>query len=270
MSTEQRPNLENTPVVILCGGFGTRLREVTERIPKPLVDIGGKPILWHIMKIYSHYGVRRFILCLGYKSSLIKEYFLRYREYLCDFTMTLDGERGLQYHNDVAAENWEVTFAETGLTTATGARLRRVQDYVDTDTFFFTYGDGVGEIDIASLAAFHHAHDRVATITGVHPASRYGEMRVDGDQVVEFNEKPTLASGRVSGGYFVFDRAVFDYLNDDPHLFLEYEPLRKLARDGQLRVYRHDGFWMGMDTYRDYQQLNRMWNEGRATWNVWS
>lgn len=269
-SSERRTELGELPVVILCGGYGTRLREVTERIPKPLVDIGGKPILWHIMKLYSHYGVRRFILCLGYKSSMIKEYFLRYREYMCDFTMVMNGEHELRFHNDVADEHWEITFAETGLTAGTGNRLYRIRPYIDTDTFMFTYGDGIGEVDIAALATFHGWHDRLGTVTGVHPGSRYGEMRVEDREVLEFNEKPTRPPGYVSGGFFVFDQRIFNYLTPNLDLYLEQEPLQKLARDGELAMFRHDGFWMGMDTYRDYQALNRMWDEDRAVWKVWS
>jgi glucose-1-phosphate cytidylyltransferase len=266
--TDRRVPIEDIPVVILCGGQGTRLREETEYRPKPMVEIGHRPILWHIMKIYGAYGVRRFILCLGYKGFVIKQYFLRYHEHERDFTVTLDGSRPLEFHNEVA-EPWRVTCAETGEETGTGARLRLVRDYVDTPTFFFTYGDAVGDIDVPGLLDLHRREGRVATVTGVHPTSRYGEMKADGAQVVEFNEKPTVAEGAVSGGFFVFERQVFDYLGDDPGLFLELDPLQSLARDRQLSVHLHEGFWHPMDTYRDYLHLNEVWKRGDAPWKIW-
>jgi glucose-1-phosphate cytidylyltransferase len=268
MSTKDSP-IERMPVVILAGGMGTRLREATESVPKPLVTIGEKPILWHIMKLYGHYGARRFVLCLGYKSWQIKEYFLRYREHLSDVTVEIGNGHRTTFHNQPAEENWEVTMAETGMLTGTGARLRLVRDYVDTDTFMFTYGDGIGEVDIEKLLEFHRSHDRIGTVTGVHPTSRYGEMRVDGDAVAEFNEKPTTAAGFVSGGFFVLQREFFDYLDDDPTLLFEQAPLQNLARDGQLAVFPHEGFWMGMDTYREFSELNKLWASGEAPWRVW-
>jgi glucose-1-phosphate cytidylyltransferase len=264
-----RAPIPEIPVVILCGGLGTRLREETERLPKPLVDIGGKPILWHIMKVYGHYGFRRFILCLGYKGWDIKEYFLRYREHLCDMTIRMSDDHRPVFHNSVGDENWEVTCAETGLLTATGARLWRVRQYIDTDTFMFTYGDGIGGVDLDRLLKLHFERGRIGTVTAVHPTSRYGEMHVEGNLVAEFNEKPTLPEGFVSGGFFVFQREFLRYLNDDPDLFFEHDPLQKLARDGELAAYPHEGFWMGMDTYREYTELNRLWEEGVAPWKVW-
>ncbi len=257
------------PVVILAGGLGTRLREETERLPKPLVEIGEQPILWHIMKLYGHHTVRRFVLCLGYKAWLIKDYFLRYREFLSDFTVRLSEDHATTFHNSPADENWEVTCAETGLYTGTGGRLSRARHYVDTDTFLFTYGDGIGDVDIRRLVDYHYETGRVGTVTGVHPTSRFGVMRVEGDRVAEFNEKPTEPEGFVSGGFFVFQREIFDYVTDSVDLFFELEPLQKLARDGQLSVYPHDGFWMGMDTYRDYSLLNELWEGGDAPWKVW-
>lgn len=263
------PAIQDLPVVILCGGQGTRLREETEYRPKPMVEIGDRPILWHIMKVYGAYGVRRFILCLGYKGWVIKQYFLRYHELERDFTVTMDGSRELQFHNEAGNEPWAVTCAETGDDAGTGARLWRVQKYIDTPTFFFTYGDAVGDIDLPALLDLHRREGRVATVTGVHPTSRYGEMKTDGPRVAEFNEKPTVAEGSVSGGFFVFERKVFDYLNDDPQLFLELEPLQKLARDGELSVHLHERFWHPMDTYRDYLHLNELWKQGRPHWKIW-
>ena len=258
------------PVVILCGGMGTRLREASEKLPKPLVDIGGKPILWHVMKTYGHYGFRRFVLCLGYKSDQIKRYFLEYREHMSDFTLHLDGEHRPVFHNNAADEDWEVTFVETGLQTATGARIKRAREYLDRETFLLTYGDGIGSVDIPAVLEAHRRGGRIGTLTGVHPSSRYGELRNEDGQVVEFNEKPTLATGWVSGGFFAFQREFVDkYLDDDPDLFLEHEPLQQLARDGELTLHQHEGFWMGMDTFRDWTELNRLWDSGNAPWKVW-
>ncbi|NMH98945.1 glucose-1-phosphate cytidylyltransferase [Pseudonocardia acidicola] len=261
----------DTPVVILCGGQGTRIREVSERLPKGMVEIGGRPVLWHIMKLYSHYGYHRFILCLGYKGWEIKQFFLDYRAHLSDFTISLSqGDHQPQFHNGRADENWEITFAETGLDAGTGARLRRIRQYIDTPSFMMTYGDGVSAVDIDRLVKTHVASGRIGTVTGVHPTSKFGEMQVDGDRVAEFNEKPTQVTGFVSGGYFMFERSFLDdYLNDDEGLFLEHEPLQRLARDGQLTVNPHEGFWAAMDTYKDYQQLNALWATGQAPWRLW-
>jgi glucose-1-phosphate cytidylyltransferase len=258
------------PVVILCGGMGTRLREATESVPKPLVDIGGRPILWHIMKLYAHYGFRRFVLCLGYRSWNIKEYFLRYRENLADFTVRLADDHQPQYHNNLGDEDWEVTCVETGLLTGTGGRIGRIEAYIDTDTFMLTYGDGIGNVDVGEVLRRHRAEGRIGTVTAVHPTSRYGEMVVDGSSVTEFNEKPTVAEGWVNGGFFAFDRKFFEYLTSDVDLFLEQQPLQRLAQDGQLAIHRHDGFWLGMDTFREYSLLNEFWNHGEAPWKVWA
>jgi glucose-1-phosphate cytidylyltransferase len=260
----------DTPVVILCGGMGTRLREASEKLPKPLVEVGGKPILWHVMKIYGHYGFRRFILCLGYKGDQIRRYFLEYRAHVNDFTLELAGNRPPRWHGDRVAEDWEITFVETGLLTGTGGRVSRVADHIDTDVFMLTYGDGIGAINIEALVKQHLESGRIGTVTGVHPASRYGEMYVAGNEVVEFKEKPKLATGWVSGGFFAFNRIMIDkYLNDEPGLVLEKEPLQSLAADGELGAYKHEGFWMGMDTFRDWTELNELWDSGNAPWNVW-
>ena len=260
------------PVVILCGGMGTRLREASEKLPKPLVDIGGRPILWHVMKTYSHYGFRQFILCLGYKSELIKRYFLELREHNSDFTLNLSGDHQPQYHGRTVDEGWTITFVETGLETGTGGRIKRVRDHVTSEVFALTYGDGIGNLDLSAELHHHLTHGRVATVAGVHPTSRFGEMHVNeaASQVTEFNEKPTLATGWVSGGFFLFNRSfIDDYLSDEPDLLLEKEPLQQLARDGQLTVFPHEGFWAGMDTFRDWTDLNRLWDSGDAAWKVW-
>ncbi|SDS59443.1 glucose-1-phosphate cytidylyltransferase [Nocardioides scoriae] len=263
-------NNADIPVVILCGGMGTRLREASEKLPKPLVDIGGKPILWHVMKTYSHFGFRRFVLCLGYKSDLIRRYFLDYREHQNDFTLELASAEQPQWHGGSQLEDWEITFVDTGLLSGTGARVKRVAQYLDQDTFMLTYGDGIGAVDLDQLLANHAEGGRIGTVTGVHPASRYGEMHVEGNQVSEFNEKPTLATGWVSGGFFAFQREMVDrYLDDDPGLLLEHKPLRSLASDGELTINPHEGFWMGMDTFRDWTELNQLWDAGEAPWKVW-
>ncbi len=259
--------------VILAGGIGSRLSEETVSRPKPMVEIGGKPILWHIMKLYGAHGLDRFVLCLGYKGWEIKQYFLRYKEMLGDFTVAMDGSRPPEFHdgfqNENGHESWRVTCAETGADIATGARLQLVRRYLaDSPTFCLTYGDAVSDVDIGALLDFHRAQGRLATVTGVHPTSRYGEIEVDGSRVVEFAEKP-VAQGLVSGGFFVFQREALDYLDDDPQLFLEQKPLRGLARDEQLAVYVHEGFWHSMDTYRDYLHLNALWKQERPPWKVW-
>ena len=264
---------DDVPVVILCGGMGTRLREASEKLPKPLVDIGGKPILWHIMKTYREAGFRRFVLCLGYKGDLIKRWFLDYRTATSDFTLHMgDGHRH-EFHDADAQEDWEVTFAETGLMSGTGARIRRVRPYLrEAQTFLLTYGDGIGDVDLRGVLEAHRAGGRIGTVTGVHPGSRYGEMKVDAElgRVTEFNEKPTLADGWVSGGFFAFERRfIDDYLDDDPALLLELRPLQRLASDGELTVHPHEGFWMGMDTFRDWTELNALWDSGEAPWKSW-
>ena len=259
------------PVVILCGGMGTRLREASEQLPKPLVDIGGRPVLWHIMKTYSHYGFRRFVLCLGYKGDMIKEYFVDHRARMNDFTLRMHGSHDLDFHTNVAEEDWEITFAETGLTTATGARIARVAQYLQQPRFALTYGDGVGAVDIGAVLKTHMAGSRLGTLTGVHPSGRYGEIVIAGDDVTAFNEKQAQ-TGFINGGFFFFERSFVDQYLDarDTEEMLEHAPLQRLARDGRLGVYRHEGFWMGMDTFRDWKELNSLWDDGRAEWKVWN
>jgi glucose-1-phosphate cytidylyltransferase len=269
VSSARDTPIERMPVVVLAGGMGTRLREETERVPKPLVEIGERPILWHIMKLYGHHAARRFLICLGYKSWAIKEYFLRYHEQSADLTVHIGTDEPPTFHDSPVGEDWEVTLAETGLDTGTGARIHRVRRYVDTDTFILTYGDGLGSVDIGALVDFHRSHGRIGTVTGVHPTSRYGEMKVADGVVTDFDEKPSTAEGYVSGGFFVFQREFFDYLDDDPELMFERAPLQQLARDGELAVFPHSGFWMGMDTFREFTELNRLWAAGDAPWKVW-
>ncbi len=256
------------PVVILAGGLGTRLREQTEFIPKPMVPVGGKPILWHIMKTYAHYGFKRFIICLGYKGNVIKEYFFHYNIMNSDFTVKLGGG-DLKIHNSHCAEDWEVTLAETGSKSMTGARVKCVESKIDTDLFMLTYGDGVADINIQELFEFHRAHKKLATITGVRPPSRFGELVADDNKVIEFSEKPQENSAMINGGYMLFDKKIFDHISGDINCVLEKDVLEPLARSGELMVFRHDGFWQCMDTLRDMNFLNDKWDTGKAQWKVW-
>lgn len=255
------------PVVILCGGQGTRLREETEFKPKPMVPVGDRPILWHIMKHYAHYGLNRFVLALGYRGEIIKDYFYNYEAMNSDFTVHL-GQRRVDFHAS-HQEDWAVTLADTGLSAQTGARVRKIRRYIDTERFCLTYGDGLANVDLDALLAFHRSHGRLVTLTGVHPPSRFGELRVDGGRVVEFEEKPNMGAGFINGGYMICERVVFDYLDDDEGCIFERGPLERLARDQQLMVYQHDGFWQCMDTLRDMTMLNELWASGRAPWRVW-
>jgi len=254
-------------VVILCGGMGTRLREETEYKPKPMVEIGGHPILWHIMKTYSFYGFTDFVLCLGYKGDVIKDYFYNYKMRNNDFSINL-ATGDISLHNSNEENNWDVTLANTGLTSMTGARIKRVQKYIEDDTFMVTYGDGVTDLNISKLLEYHQKHGKIGTVTGVHPPSRYGELRLEGDCVVCFDEKPETGIEPISGGYFVFNKEIFDYLDDNESCVLEKAPLSNLSKDGQLRVYHHKGFWQCMDTYRDYLFLNDLWKSNMAPWKV--
>ncbi len=262
--------MKNIPVVILCGGLGTRLREETEFKPKPMVRIGNRPILWHIMKIYAHYGFRRFILCLGYKGDLIKEYFYHYEVMNNDVTITLGSNRGFKVHNGHDEHDWEITLSNTGAHALKGARLKRIEKYVDTDHFMVTYGDGVADINIDMLLKFHLNHGKAATVTGVRPKFlRFAELNLRGDQAIHFTEKPEYNGNYVSGGFFVFKRELFDYLEDRDDCELEEGPLNEITRKGELMVYRHDKFWACMDTIRDTEHLNELWHNNQAAWKIW-
>ncbi len=255
--------------VILCGGKGTRLREETEFRPKPMVEIGGRPILWHIMKLYAHQGFNEFVLCLGYKGNVIKEYFLNYDSMLKDFTLSLCGQArpSITFHDHEEISDFKVTLADTGAETMTGGRLKRVERYVDGDTFMVTYGDGLADINVRELLAFHHAHGKLATVTAIQPTLRFGLLDIDAHgQVAKFQEKPQMDEW-INGGFFAFNRAVFNYLDADS--ILEQAPLMQLATDGQLMAYRHHGFWHAMDTYRDTLSLNELWTRGEAPWAIW-
>ncbi|MBF0284957.1 MAG: glucose-1-phosphate cytidylyltransferase [Magnetococcales bacterium] len=256
-------------VVILCGGYGTRLREETEFRPKPMVMVGGRPILWHIMKMYAAHGFKRFILCLGYKGEMIKEYFLNYEAMNRDFTITLGERHRIQLHGAHDEEDFQVTLAETGHDAMTGGRIKAIEPYIDGEDFMVTYGDGLSDVPLATLADFHRRHGGVATVTAVSPVSRFGVLELEeGGRVARFQEKPKV-HGVVSAGFFVFNRKIFDYLDGGPAQVLEQEPLMRLADEGKLHAFRHEGFFYAMDTYREYQQLQKMWSSGEAPWKVW-
>ncbi|MCG2717860.1 MAG: glucose-1-phosphate cytidylyltransferase [Nanoarchaeota archaeon] len=255
-------------VVILCGGKGTRLKEETEVRPKPLVGIGGKPILWHIMKIYVHYGFKDFVLCLGYRGNMIKDYFLNYGIMNTDLTLKL-GSNEIKIHNQHQEKDWTITFAETGEEAQTGARVKKIEKYIDEDLFMLTYGDGVANIDVKELVEFHKSHGRIGTVTGVHPSSRFGELVIKNKQVIKFSEKPQIKEGFINGGFFVFNKKFFDYLKEDDNCYLEKEPLEKLALDKELMVYPHEDFWQCMDTYRELEILNDLWKSPAPPWKVW-
>ena len=257
--------------VILCGGRGTRIREASESLPKPMLPIGGRPILWHIMRRYAVHGFDEFVLCLGYKSWLVKEFFLNYLAVTRDVTLRLDEPERAKHHGaPTNGENWTVTLAETGEATNTGGRILAIRDYVaDDDLFLLTYGDGLGDVDLKALVAFHREHGRIATLTTVHPPGRFGELILDNGRVTEFNEKPQASSGCINGGYFVLDaKRVWKYLTPaSPDLVWEERPLRSLAADGELFAFEHRGFWQPMDTPREYEFLNQLWESGKAPWD---
>jgi glucose-1-phosphate cytidylyltransferase len=261
--------------VVLCGGQGTRIRDANELLPKPMLPIGGMPVLWHIMKTYAAYGFHDFVLCLGYKGWTIKEFFLNYRAMRSDFTVVLGSPHSVAFRDADDVEHderdWRVTLADTGEDTQTAGRIAAVQRYLsEEDLFLLTYGDGVADVRLDELVAFHRGHGRIATVTAVRPPGRFGELQLTGDRVTEFNEKPQATEGYINGGFFVIDaRRVWPYLVDSKAVAFEREPLRALARDGELVAFRHDGFWQPMDTYREYVQLNEMWTQGRAPWKIW-
>jgi glucose-1-phosphate cytidylyltransferase len=254
--------------VILCGGLGTRLSEETSVRPKPMIEIGTMPILWHIMKLYSAHGVRRFVLCLGYKAYVIKEYFANYYLHSSDVTFDL-AENSMEIHRSTA-EPWQVTLIDTGDETQTGGRLKRALPYVEhEDAFCFTYGDGLGDVHVGESIAFHREQGTLATVTAVQPPGRFGALEVDGARVRGFREKPLGDGGWINGGFFVLSPRVGDYLDGDDTVW-ENEPLEGLARDGQLANYKHHGFWQAMDTLRDKRHLEELWQSGAAPWRAWS
>jgi glucose-1-phosphate cytidylyltransferase len=257
----------DVPVFVLCGGLGTRLREETDLRPKPMVPVGNRPILWHIMRSYAHHGFRRFVLCLGYKAEVIKSYFINYASMNSDFTVDLKSAN-VTVHSIDHEQDWEVTLADTGELTMTGARVARAaRKYLgNAGVFAVTYGDGLTDADLAAELAFHQTEKRIGTVLGVNPPSRFGELKVDGSRVEEFAEKPDFAENWINGGYFFFNREFLPYLAFDESCVLEREPLVRLAGDGQLSIYKHRGFWACMDTQRDREQLDKIWSTGDAPW----
>jgi len=253
--------------VLLAGGLGTRLREETEYRPKPMVEVGGRPIIWHIMKGFAHHGISDFVVCTGYRGEVIKDFFLFYEGRTHDFTVRLGQPAEVTYHSAHDESGWQVTVADTGQTTMTGGRVKRIQDHIGDERFMVTYGDGLADVDIPALLDFHESHGRLATVTTIRPLSRFGVMDMTEEGAVEqFREKP-LTDGYVNGGFFVFEPGVFDYLDDE--CVLEQAPLEALAKDGQLMAFRHEGFWQPMDTYREFTMLNEMWDRDEAPWKVW-
>ncbi|HRG95896.1 MAG TPA: glucose-1-phosphate cytidylyltransferase [Polyangiaceae bacterium] len=254
-------------VVILAGGMGTRLAEHTEVRPKPMVEIGGRPIIWHIMKQYAHHGFNEFVLALGYKGEYIKRYFLDYHTLAGDMTVRLDsGELTVKRR---AAEPWTIHLMDTGAATMTGGRVKRLQGLIGDERFLLTYGDGVCNVDLKALMAFHEAHGKLATVTAVRPPARFGGLVFNGDMVSEFTEKPQIGEGWINGGFMVLEPGVFDYLKRGDETVLEADALEDLARDGQLAAYRHGDFWQCMDTVRDLQVLQKLWESGHAPWRLW-
>ena len=255
-------------VVILAGGFGTRLSEETDIKPKPMVEIGGRPILWHIMKIYSSYGFNEFVICLGYKAYFVKEFFSNYYTYEADMTIDLSNN-SVEYHNS-ASEPWKITLVDTGLNTMTGGRIKRVRKYLENEPFLLTYGDGVGDVDIPKLIEFHKRSGKKATLTAVQPHGRFGALDIiSGDVVKSFVEKPRGDGAWINAGFFVCEPSVFDYIHDGDATVWERGPLEGLSREGQLMAYKHDGFWRPMDTLRDKTELEKLWADGDAPWRTW-
>jgi glucose-1-phosphate cytidylyltransferase len=255
-------------VVILAGGLGTRISEESHLRPKPMIEIGEKPILWHIMKIYSHYGYNDFVVCLGYKGYVIKEYFSNYFLHESDVTFDFTSEKSMMVHHH-KAEPWRVTLVETGLETQTGGRVKRVAPYIQDGPFLLTYGDGVGNVDIAELVRFHKSHGRLATVTATQPLGRYGALDFEGERVTGFREKPVGDGAWINAGFFVMEPAVLGYIENDATI-LERSPLEGLAQNQQLHAFKHRGFWQPMDTLRDKRQLEEMWASGKAPWKVWT
>ncbi|MCX6582735.1 MAG: glucose-1-phosphate cytidylyltransferase [Candidatus Aminicenantes bacterium] len=254
--------------LILAGGYGSRLGNITENIPKPMVTIGEKPILWHIMKIYSHFGYNEFVILLGYQGAKIKEYFFNYHLTNNDFTINL-ADNKIQYSSSNNIEKWQVTLVDTGLDTLKGGRIKRAEQYLDDDVNMLTYGDGVADIDIEKLVAFHHSHGKTVTLTGVRPPSRFGELMIKDGQLLSFEEKPQVSSGMINGGFMVFNRNLLSLLSPDKTCDFEFGVLENLAKKGEVMVYQHHGFWECVDTERDLNHLNKLWNDNKASWRLW-
>jgi glucose-1-phosphate cytidylyltransferase len=256
-------------VVILCGGMGSRLSEETYLKPKPMVNIGSKPILWHIMKYYSSFGYNRFILALGYKADYIKEYFYNLRISGSDFTLKLHPNAEPEFLNFSTEQDWEITFVDTGLNTLKGGRIKRIEKYIKTDQFHLTYGDGVGNVDLNELLKFHNSHKGIGTVTAVHPPSRFGEMVIKNNVVSQFDEKPQMDEGYINGGYFIWDKALFNYLSADENCDFEFGPIQQLVKEKQLSAFKHNGFWQCMDNVRERDYLEKLVLQNKAPWIRW-
>ena len=255
-------------VVILCGGMGTRLKEETEFRPKPMVKVGNWPILWHVMKHYSHFGFKDFVLALGYRGDMIKEYFINYELLNTDFTLRFGSDKGIEVH-DPAHEDWTVTLVDTGEKTLKGGRIKQIERYIDDEEFMMTYGDGVADINLHKLLEFHWAHGKPYTVTGVVPSMRFGELSSRDDGSVDFQEKKSKEPALVNGGYYVLNRSIFDWLTTDPNCDFEIGPLEEISKQGDLMMYRHNDFWHCMDHIRDMEALNKMWDANKAPWKLW-
>ena len=253
-------------VVILCGGKGTRLSEETILKPKPMVEIGGKPILWHIMKSYSNYGYKKFILALGYKGYIIKDYFYNARINQSDFTLKMDPSENPIFHNTIIEKDWEISFIDTGEETLKGGRLKKIEKYIKSENFFVTYGDGLSNINIKELFEFHKKHSKIATVSAVRPPSRFGEISINGNNVESFEEKPQMKDGYINGGFFVFNKKLFEFLENDENCDLEFGALQKIARQGQMNAFLHNDFWQCMDNIREKNYLNQLALEGKDYW----
>ena len=251
--------------IILAGGFGTRLHEYTSSIPKPMVPVGGKPIIFHLMNFYASYGHEDFYLALGYKAEVIKEYFLNFSTLNSDFTINLQ-ENSLKVHKENHLD-WDVTLVDTGINSMTGGRVKRMQDFIGNETFMLTYGDGLSDVDIKKLIEFHKSHGKIATVSAVHPSARFGELDIEGNEVKSFKEKPQVTNGWINGGFFVFEPEIFNYIHDDSTV-LEQDPLEKLSSDGELMAFFHEGFWQCMDTKRDKDFLENLWNQKDTPWII--
>jgi glucose-1-phosphate cytidylyltransferase len=258
-------------VVILCGGLGTRIRDHHESLPKPMIPIGSKPIVWHIMKYYAHFGFKDFILCLGYKREAFIDFFLNYRNHNSDLTIELGNPGSVQFHDrEAGPENWRITLANTGLRTNTGGRLQQVAGYISGQRFLLTYGDGLSTVDLSALLKFHRESGKLATVSAVHPTGRFGDIELDGRHVISFAEKPQTTAGYINGGFMVLEREFIDrYLSDDEDCILEADALAQCAREGELAAFCHEGFWQCMDTQREHQLLEALWTSGEAPWKVW-
>jgi glucose-1-phosphate cytidylyltransferase len=261
----ENSNGDAMKVVILAGGLGTRLAEETVVTPKPMIEIGGKPILWHIMNVYSAHGFKDFVIACGYKGEAIKEYFSHF--YLHHADITLDLGKGTEAVHNHRGPDWRVSLIDTGFSTQTGGRIKRLRPWIGDETFMMTYGDGVGSVDISALLAFHKSHQRMATVTAVRPPARFGGLVFSGNQIVEFSEKPQIGEGWINGGFMVLEPGVLDYINGDGTIF-EREPMERLAADGQMMAFRHEGFWQPMDTLREKHLLEELWQSGKAPWKV--